>query len=86
MGGDTTFFNLTKFAVAADTMTFQAGSTQTVAGKLTLEGASLKRLLSLRASVAGSQWRIDPRDAAFLQFLDVQDSDALASLHAAPIS
>ena len=50
--GNTTFFNLTKAVSRADTLTFQAGSTQTVAGTLTLRGVA-GGLLKLR-SAAGT--------------------------------
>src|SRR5207237_1175022 len=38
--GTTTFANLTKVAAAPATLTFQAGTTQTVSGTLTLHGAA----------------------------------------------
>ena len=78
VNGSTTFFNLTKMATVADTLTFQAGATQTIDGTLTLEGSSGK-LLALRSSVPGKSWDLDPLDAALLSFLDVEDARNLGS-------
>jgi hypothetical protein len=58
---------------AADTLTFEAGTTQTVGGKLTLRGAA-GRLLSLRSSAPGTQWGLGPLGAPLLAFVDVQDA------------
>ena len=71
--GNTTFFNLRKVATAADTLTFQVGSTQTVAGALTLRGSPGK-LLALRSSAQGSTWNIVPGSVSLVSFVDVQDS------------
>jgi hypothetical protein len=73
LSGSSTFYNLTKVAGAADTLTFQAGSTQTVTGNLTLRGNS-GSLLALRSSVPGSVWDIDPLGLSMLSFLNVHDS------------
>ena len=47
LSGSTTFENLTKIAEAKATLTFEAGATQTIEGKLTLQGASAGELLKL---------------------------------------
>ena len=73
ISGNTSFFNLTKSVTAADTLTFQAGSTQTIGGTLTLKGASATKLLALRSSTAGSTWSIVP-NAAVVTFVDAEDS------------
>jgi hypothetical protein len=73
----TTFYNLTKVVTAADTLTFQAGSTQTVGGTLTLEGGSAASLLALRSSKKGSAWDLDPLGATVVSFADVQDGVVL---------
>jgi hypothetical protein len=75
--GSTTFFNLAKTVTAADTLTFAAGSTQTIGGTLTLKGAANK-LLSLRSSTIGTQWNIVPMGMATISFVDIEDSVALA--------
>ena len=82
--GATTFFNLAKAVTAADTLTFEAGATQTVAGKLTLRGAA-GRLLALRSTASGSRWVIDHRGATDVRFVDVQDGESVgpAALSAA---
>jgi hypothetical protein len=74
LSGNTAFFNLTKTAAAADTLTFQAGSTQTIGGLLTLKGAAAGKRLALRSSMAGSTWTIVPTATAAVSFVDVADS------------
>ncbi len=73
ISGSTTFYNLTKTVSSADTLTFEAGSTQTISGILTLSGAA-SNLLSLRSSVPGSIWTIASSGSRSLAYLDVQDS------------
>jgi len=63
-------------------LTCQAGSTQTVAGTLTLEGTAGK-LLALRSSTPGTAWGLDPLSLALLSFVDVQDSDDIGKMIAA---
>ncbi len=50
--GNTTFYNLIKTVLSADTLYFEAGSTQTIRNNLTLQGAS-NNLLSLRSTIDG---------------------------------
>lgn len=71
--GNTTFFNLTKTVIAADTLTFFTGSTTTVIGAMTLQGES-GHILSFRSSSAGTQWNIDPQGARTVAYLDMKDS------------
>jgi hypothetical protein len=73
IAGTTTFNNLTKTVTSAATLTFAAGNTQTVAGTMNLQGASGK-LLSLRSSSEGTQWKIDPQGTRTIGYLDVKDS------------
>jgi hypothetical protein len=70
--GSTTFYNLIKTVTAADTLYFEAGSTQTVLNNLTLQGAA-NQLLSLRSTVNGSYWYIDPQGTRNISFADVKD-------------
>lgn len=79
VSGSTNFHNLTKSVTAPDTLTFQAGSTQTVGGTLTLKGATGKPL-NLRSSISGSAWNIDPLSACAVAFTDVQDSHDVSKL------
>ncbi len=74
ISNSTTFYNLTKTVTTARTLTFGAGTTQTILGALTLQGAS-GQLLSLRSSSTGTQWRIDVQGTSTLRFLDVKDSN-----------
>ncbi|MFH0763614.1 MAG: DUF2341 domain-containing protein [Candidatus Omnitrophota bacterium] len=72
--GSSTFHNLTKTG-SAGTLYFQAGSTQIIAGTLTLRGVADAdgQRLSLRSTVSPAQWSINP--AAFdIAYVDVQDS------------
>ncbi len=74
VNGDTTFYNLTKTVAATDTITFQANKTQTITNALTLKGANLN-LLSLRSSLNGTQWNINPQGTRDIEYLDVKDSN-----------
>ena len=79
--GSTTFYNLTKSVTSADTLTFQAGSTQTVSGTLTLNGAT-SNILSLVSSIPGTQWNVNP-SSAMVSYVNTQDSD---NTNSTPIS
>jgi DNA-binding beta-propeller fold protein YncE len=72
-GNAASFYNLTKTSATAATLTFQAGSTQTINGVLTLHG-SVGNPLSLRSSAPGTQWDINPLGFRSVSFVDVQDS------------
>lgn len=74
LSGSTTFHNLTKNASSVDTLTFTAGTTQTISGSLNLQGVS-GELLSLLSSSPGSSWNIDATGGRVLKYLDVQDSN-----------
>ncbi|HYE04334.1 MAG TPA: LamG domain-containing protein [Planctomycetota bacterium] len=76
ISGSTTFRNLTKSVATARTLTFAAGSRQTVLDTLILQGAS-GNLLSLRSSTPGTPWRIDPQQTRTCSFLDVRDGTNL---------
>ncbi|WP_459925270.1 choice-of-anchor U domain-containing protein, partial [Desulfatiferula olefinivorans] len=73
LSGDTIFHHLTKTVSVADTLIFTAGSTTTIEGTLTLQGAAGQRLF-LRSSVTDAPWTIDPQSTRALAFLDVRDS------------
>ncbi len=76
MSGSTTFYNLTKSDSAGSTLTFVAGTTQTVTNLLTLSGTSGHRLL-LRSGLTGTRWNINPASVS-LSYIDVRDSDNAA--------
>ncbi len=80
ISGSTTFNHFSKSVASAETLTFEAGSTQTFDGTVTLQGAD-SNLLRLRSSSAGSQWDFTLNAGATktLAYLDVQDSDASGS-------
>jgi hypothetical protein len=81
ISGSTTFNNLTCTVAAARTLTFTAGTTTTVSGTLTLQGAS-GQLLSLRSSSSPSTWTINATGATTLEYLSVEDSTATTPLTA----
>ncbi|MGH7198475.1 MAG: hypothetical protein ACREH5_07040, partial [Candidatus Omnitrophota bacterium] len=57
-------------------LTFQAGSTLTVSGSLTLQGISSANRMELRSSSSGSKWFINALGSRSLLWLDVQDNTA----------
>lgn len=73
LSGSTTFKNFTKSVTAADTLSFDAGLTQTFTGALTLQGSSPTTRLKLR-STTGAQWSLNPQSTRTVQFLDVKNS------------
>lgn len=73
ISGNTTFYNLIKTTTATDTLYFEAGSTQTIANSLILKGIS-GRVLSLRSTLAGNYWYIDPQGVREVSFVNVEDS------------
>ncbi len=80
VNGSTTFHNLSKSVTSADTLSFAAGTTQTVSGTATLQGAS-GQLLSLRSATPGTRWNLNLAAGATkaISYIDVQDSDASGS-------
>lgn len=81
--GQTVFNNLTAITPGA-TLTFPAGSTQTITGALTLTGTS-GRLLVLRSSAA-SPFFLDDTGSYAISYVDVQQSDASGRILYAPNS
>jgi hypothetical protein len=75
ISGTSTFDSLTKTVTSPATLTFEAGTTQALTGTLTLMGSTGGNQLSLRSSVIGTQWFIDPQGTRDLAYLDVQDSN-----------
>lgn len=73
LSGNATFYNLIKEITSSDTLTFTAGSRQTVTGTLTLKGIE-GELLFLRSSSDGQQWEIDPQASRDIGYLKVKDS------------
>jgi len=74
ISGSTSFYKLSKEVATSDTLTFEAESTQTIGNTLTLKGA-LGELLSLRSTVDGTPWKVDPEGTRDIEFLDVKDSN-----------
>ncbi len=78
--GSTTFNNLNKTVAAADTLYFTAGSTTTVNGTATLQGAS-GELLSLQSTVPTTYWNftLGAASTKAISYVSVTDSDASGS-------
>ncbi|MDX9971161.1 MAG: hypothetical protein RBS56_04645 [Candidatus Gracilibacteria bacterium] len=75
--GSNTFYNFTK--IGSSELVFEAGSTTTITGTWTCQGASEGNRLVLRSSIPGTglsqnQWIIDPQGPRIIANLDVQDS------------
>ncbi|MDD5740244.1 MAG: hypothetical protein PHO20_05775, partial [Candidatus Peribacteraceae bacterium] len=79
MSGSTTFYDFSKTVASADTLTWESGSTQTIAagGSITLNGAE-DNLLTLAPSVAESAWNLDVDATASqsVSYVSVSYSDA----------
>ncbi|MFC1570680.1 DUF2341 domain-containing protein, partial [Candidatus Omnitrophota bacterium] len=77
ISGETTFFNLTKVVTEPAVLTFEKDKTQTITNSLQLEGANPSNMLHIKSSENGTQWKIDPPDAAGrdLSYLEIQDSN-----------
>jgi len=74
ISGNTTFYNLSKTVTAADTLTYTAGTRQTVTNAWTMTGTS-GNVLTLQSSSSGTQWEIDPQNLYTLEYLSVSDSN-----------
>lgn len=82
--GDTTFGSLTKSHNSS--LIFEAGSTTTITGALTLTGASELNRLVLESSIPGSTWYIDaPALRNEISFVDVRDSTKVNTSNTAKI-
>jgi hypothetical protein len=75
--GSTTFYNLVKITSVADTLYFEAGSTQTKLNNLVLQGAS-DNLLSLRSTQEGQSWYINPQGPRSVSFVDIKNMHNLS--------
>ncbi len=78
--GNTTFNNFTKSVASAATLTFAAGSTTTINGTATLNGA-VGQLLSLLSGTPGTRWNFTLPASAIkaISYVRVADSDASGS-------
>jgi hypothetical protein len=75
--GNSTFNDLQIVSALAKLMSFEAGSTTTVSGDLTLAGQS-GALLQIRSTAGGVTALLDAQGSASASFLDVDDNDATA--------
>jgi PKD repeat protein len=74
VSGSSTFYNFVKHVTLADTLTFEAGATQTFYGLFDLSGGGSTEKLSLRSSTPGTQWKADPNAGRAVQYVDVMDA------------
>ena len=85
-GINLTFFNLVmddSGNSAADTVSFQAGSTYAVTNSLSLKGNTTHRL-KLRSGTTGSQWNINPSGTFTASYVDVEDSNNIGTTVPSP--
>lgn len=80
ISGSTTFHNLSKGVTSADTLTFQAGSTTTINGTVTLNGVD-GQLLTLSSSSGSSAWNfvVNASATKAIGYVSVSWSDASGS-------
>jgi hypothetical protein len=78
--GNTTFYNLIKIVTTADTLYFEAGSTQIILNNLTFQGAD-GNLLALRSTVDGQSWYIDPQGTRNISYVDIKDMYNINFVH-----
>jgi IPTL-CTERM motif len=83
LSGSTTFNNFTHSVGTSRTLTFTAGTTQTISGLLTLNGAS-GQLLNLRST--GAAWNIDRAGTYNIDYVDVQYSNNTGTAISVPAS
>ena len=75
--GSSTFKNLSKSVISTDVFTFQSGSTQTIAGTLTLNGTS-GNLLYVYSSIISSQANINPTSSRAISYVAVSGSNNIS--------
>ena len=80
ISGNTSFNNFS-CVVPNKRINFAAGSTQGIAatGALTLDGQAKGTRIMLRSSAAGTRWNFDVASEQSVDFVDVQDGEALTS-------
>ncbi|MDA1169238.1 MAG: carboxypeptidase regulatory-like domain-containing protein [bacterium] len=78
LSGSTTFHHFIKRdsenSSSDETMTFEAGSTQTITGTWTLDGVDGNDRISLVSSLPGTQWNVDPQGTRTIDYIKVIDS------------
>ncbi|MBA3846514.1 MAG: LamG domain-containing protein, partial [Planctomycetes bacterium] len=84
ISGTTTFRHLRKIVTVARTLTFAAGSRQTVLGELNLEGPAATTHLTLASSSPGTRWEIDPQGTKAISRVSVSWSENVAAAVVAP--
>lgn len=77
------FESLRKSVTSSDTLNFMFNTTFNIAGNMILSGGSQTSLLTLRSTVAGLEWYINPTGSRVANFLDVKDSNNTSSTNIA---
>lgn len=81
VSGDTTFYQLRKAPVGADTLTLTAGSTQTIVNNINLTGASTALLLGIQSSsTVAAKLNLQPGGTQTITNVDVANNDASGGL------
>ncbi|MCK4649137.1 hypothetical protein KAT51_06415 [bacterium] len=83
VSGSSTFYDLTKLVPSACTLTFEAGSTQTITNTLTMTGVGSEtgvdpdKMLTIRSTVADTQATLDiPSNiTSGVDYVDVKDNE-----------
>ncbi|MCM8800997.1 MAG: filamentous hemagglutinin N-terminal domain-containing protein [Candidatus Omnitrophica bacterium] len=68
----TTFYDF-ECTTPGKELQFEAGSTETINGSLTIIGAN-GNLIRLRSTISGTQWKINPQGTINIAYVDVKDS------------
>ncbi len=77
ISGSTTFYNFS-CTTLNKTLIFEANSTQTIQGQLTLIGAAAAPI-KLRSSQEGRQWNIACLGLRYIKYVDVKDSNNIGT-------
>ncbi len=71
--GSTTFYNLAKNVTTEDTITLEAGQTQTIQNDFDFTGIADEKLF-VRSTTDGVQSSLDPEGAVTVEYLDLKDN------------
>lgn len=86
MLGDNSFYNFSASTSTGKTFSIEAGSVQTFANELSLQGAEPNQRLKIRSTVAGQSVYFDlaPQGVQLIYAVDVKDNDASTGQLLAP--
>ncbi|OGH24472.1 MAG: hypothetical protein A3B47_01545 [Candidatus Levybacteria bacterium RIFCSPLOWO2_01_FULL_39_24] len=76
IAGSTAFFNLNLTSTSARTVTFTAGTTQTVANQFIAKGVSSGSRITMGSSSVGTQWNLSVSGPEDVKWANIRDSNA----------